>query len=419
MGAGRKAAMSSTDWLLQVAQHLGKADALSAFYEAQATEDSGDFAEAARLYKRAYRLWPALDSRMDDEIPTAVKEEALLAGLDLAGLAAPEMDTGPSPRFELADRQAWLEDLDEHGYVVIQSVADVEAVAKAKSLLWDFLENCRPDAHVRRDNPATWEKGCGWVPSVGNGLIGGHGIGQSRFSWHMRLLPGVKEAFAAVWGEEDLLVSFDGGNVFRPWKGKPEWKTDGGWWHIDQNCYLTGKEGRVSVQGMVTFTDATPETGGLCVVPHSHKDFRGVCERAYAQKLPADFVPVQSSDPALSSGTRLVCAKAGDLLLCDSRCVHCNTPGTIEDVDMSASIGCTTELLRAVGYVFMTPSALASVETIVQRKDAFVNNVTTSHWPHEICGYGPPPPTMLPQSWVDASDDVKALVVGTTRVKAY
>lgn len=38
-----------------------------------------------------------------------------------------------------------------------------------------------------------------------------------------------------VWEDQrDLIVSFDGGNAFRPWKIKPEWSTDGGWWHVDQ-----------------------------------------------------------------------------------------------------------------------------------------------------------------------------------------
>ena len=110
-----------------------------------------------------------------------------------------------------------------------------------------------------------------WLPNPSNGIIHGFGFGQSDFMWHLRQLPKVKDAvgrvgivgmstpfeaslplpiwaklvkhgrrcgvawhrivqesFAAIWGTEDLLVSFDGGNIFRPWRYNPEWLTTGG-----------------------------------------------------------------------------------------------------------------------------------------------------------------------------------------------
>ena len=47
--------------------------------------------------------------------------------------------------------------------------------------------------------------------------------------------------------------------------------------------------------------------------------------RAPVQKM-GDFVPVPLDDPVLAGGARLVCAQPGDLVLWDSRTVHCNTP---------------------------------------------------------------------------------------------
>ena len=43
-------------------------------------------------------------------------------------------------------------------------------------------------------------------------------------------MPGivVQESFAAIWGTEDLLVPFDGGNIFQPWRYNPEWLITGG-----------------------------------------------------------------------------------------------------------------------------------------------------------------------------------------------
>ena len=34
--------------------------------------------------------------------------------------------------------------------------------------------------------------------------------------WYLRTLPNIKKAFASIWGDDDLLVSFDGCGVFRP-----------------------------------------------------------------------------------------------------------------------------------------------------------------------------------------------------------
>ena len=54
-----------------------------------------------------------------------------------------------------------------------------------------------------------------------------------------------------------------------------------------------------------------------------------MCKRNESSKFPGDFVPIPVTDPLLVQDTNqpgLVCAKAGDLILWDSRCIHCNTP---------------------------------------------------------------------------------------------
>eukprot|EP00854_Cymbomonas_tetramitiformis_P026911 gene26911-33089_t len=53
--------------------------------------------------------------------------------------------------------------------------------------------------------------------------------------------------------------------------GEASWKTRGGWFHTDQNALLPGMQGRVCVQGLVTLTDVDSASGGLCVIPGSHK----------------------------------------------------------------------------------------------------------------------------------------------------
>jgi len=141
------------------------------------------------------------------------------------------------------------------------------------------------------------------------------------------MLPKVKAAFEAIWGSEELLVSFDGFNIFLPYLLNPEWLTKGGWYHVDQNAIGKGqKKGRHCVQGFVTLTEATEHTGGLVVIPGSHLQHTEMCERIEIAQAVGDYVPIPEGDPLLEQQPVLVCAQPGDLILWDSRTVHCNTP---------------------------------------------------------------------------------------------
>ena len=82
----------------------------------------------------------------------------------------------------------------------------------------------------------------------------------------------------------------------------------------------------------------------------------------------------------------------------DSRTVHCNTPAPSalalgeggprpEVTEAERNL-----LIRQVAYVCMTPKQWASDEVLAQRQQAFVQNTSTSHWPHRfiIAGHGLP-----------------------------
>jgi len=151
---------------------------------------------------------------------------------------------------------------------------------------------------------------------------------------------------------------------------------------VDQGRLKLGKH---AVQGLVSLYDASSRTGGLCVVPGSHRAHRDLV--SYAAMNDADYVavPEPNFNPAVR-GARLVSCNAGDLVLWDSRTVHCNTPSP--DPQPSANDGAPEqdhcELLRAVGYVCMTPRRWASQDTLRMRRRAFAAKVGSTHWPHEF-----------------------------------
>jgi len=136
------------------------------------------------------------------------------------------------------------------------------------------------------------------------------------------------------------------------------------------------------LQGLVTLKDATASTGGLVVIPQSHMHHSDLCERL---RHPVDFVPVPPGDPVLAAPKRLVTARAGDLVLWDSRTVHCNEPGPPSRVQAASG----DDVLRAVSYVCMTPVSKAPYAVISRRQEAFESNVSSTHWPHDFqpsCG---------------------------------
>ena len=140
---------------------------------------------------------------------------------------------------------------------------------------------------------------------------------------------------------------------------------------------------------MVTYYDADESTGGLCVVPGSHRYHDELCSRAPGAKSKIDFVSISTEDPYLREQTGvLIRAKAGDLILWDSRTIHCNTHAlnlheyqSKKDHD---KIDDNNDIIRLVSYVCMAPRSSCSAEVIESRKEAFITRTPTSHWPNII-----------------------------------
>jgi hypothetical protein len=82
---------------------------------------------------------------------------------------------------------------------------------------------------------------------------------------------------------------------------------------------------------------------------------------------------------------KLVQCQSGDLVLWDSRLVHCNSPSIVpEERDPNQPV----DLLRIVAYVSMSPTTFIRGQTVDQfrkkRKLYAQNNCTLSHWSTEL-----------------------------------
>jgi len=289
-----------------------------------------------------------------------------------------------APRFAAEDTAAWVSHLSNEGFVVIANVVDESQVKAAYELLWDFLEEADNSGVVQRHDVNTWcgngKDNTGWAGAADDGIIQGRGIGQSAALWYLRGLQRVKQVFADVWGTEHLVTSFDGAGVFRPYGEHRDWKiSKKNWYHLDQAHF---KRGLHCVQGLVTLKDATEETGGLVVVPRSHRFHNDICSHYKAGDLTSNFLSIDVNDRVLTEGDggpRMVAARAGDMILWDSRTVHCNTSPLRENSDLLNG----DDLVRAVCYICMTPAAWCSEETLRRRQQGYREGVTATHWPHE------------------------------------
>ncbi|CAF4692371.1 unnamed protein product, partial [Rotaria sp. Silwood1] len=216
-----------------------------------------------------------------------------------------------------------------------------------------------------------------------HGVISGHGIGQSDFLWSVRSNRQIKSVFARLWNTRELLVSFDGCGIFRDWRYNPTWKTNDGWEHVDQNPKK--KPDRCCVQGMVSLTDQNERTGGLIVYPRTHLRFTELCDITENSK---DFLKIPLNHPIMNQGKtlgKLVHCRAGDLIIWDSRTVHCNSPATApEERNKNEPV----DLLRIAVYVCMSPISLVRGQTLDEfrekRKQMVENNCTLTHWSTEL-----------------------------------
>ena len=278
------------------------------------------------------------------------------------------------PRFDAGSTESTAY-LHAEGFVVIANALTPNESATALDLTWDYLESL--GTGIDRTDVSTWSDDR-WPVAVHGGIIPSQGIGHSAAQWFIRSAPRIKESFAAVWGDEDLLVSFDGMALWRPPAVDPEWRTNrgGSWLHIDQ--HPVGRPGFHCVQGLISLLDSSPATGGNVLIPRSHLGFATIPDR-YPERLARihpsiDHFRFPADDPQLAATPPIMPhLEIGDLLLWDSRTIHCSSPALEPSTP-------TQGLSRAASLICMMPRAKSSPDVIEQRRQAVDNRTSTTNW---------------------------------------
>jgi len=286
--------------------------------------------------------------------------------------------------------------MEQHGIVVFKGAATAQELGHGEDLFWKWIEGL--GMGVRRDEPETYtNKVFQELGYLNTGVTCGASVGQSRFMWFCRQLPGVQRAQATLWNTSDLITSFDGCGIWRNpyFQSVDQCLTKGGWYHLDQNWFE--KPGFHMYQGLLNFFPATTAAGSTVVLPGSHRDFRENCSRGQ-KPLRGPFVRMIGRGDAEYCKSRAVQAllQPGDFLAWDSRTVHCSSgidpAAVVEEVMGNRK---SASLARLVAYIAMLPRrCLGQVPERVaaSRKSAVMAGTGSGHDPLQIRRGWPPAP---------------------------
>lgn len=264
----------------------------------------------------------------------------------------------------------WYADLQANGYAVVKNAIpkDRAAAYQQKAFAWLTSFGTKLDM----SNRETWIGANLPIQSKIN-TFNYYCVAHEKFIWDARMEPGVLEVFEALWGTDELLVSFDCLNITFPNRKdvprKPTWE------HIDQSPL---RKGLHCVQGIINLSKSGPEDGGLVVYPGSHRLVEEFFETETDKKTwdPMDtfLFPAERLAWFTAQGIspQKVCAEPGDLILWDSRTIHYGAEPTEE-----------SNTIRTAIYAAYTPAKLASKETLEIKAKIFNKFGGTTHWPHD------------------------------------
>ncbi|KAK7413275.1 hypothetical protein QQX98_007863 [Neonectria punicea] len=274
----------------------------------------------------------------------------------------------------------WRDDLLRDGYCIVKGAIPRERADKYGDEMFNYLETFAGGLGFKRDDASTVKEVN--LPVINEkGMSHGYGVSHESFVWDIRQEPGVVEAFQRVYDTEDLIVSFDAVNFAFP--NRTDLKPNNPWPHQDQD---PEKPGFRCLQGLVNVLPNGPDDGGLIVCKGAHRlseefheEFKNEADRIWAWTKEWYGFSEKGMEWLKNKGcewTKLN-AEPGDLLLWDSRTPHYN-------------LSPTGTRPRFCVYTCYMPTADATPEDLLRKKDAFEKLQTTTHWPNATHIGGPP-----------------------------
>lgn len=217
-------------------------------------------------------------------------------------------------------------------------------------------------------------------------------LSHAYFVKRVREHPNVAEVFRSIYGadeDEEIVFSFDRVNFQLSLVDKnSKYKTIDDWWHVDQRSTRRGFhciQGYVDILGSEDAEDAC-----LQVIDRSHLKFE-----AFAERFPpwrADWRKFDEDElkdiiPDWKDHVVNVKAKAGSLVLWDSRMIHQSKRNTAELSYPKNYLGHQQKYYpgsinrRLVIYTCGWPISKLSSQAMIKREYFKEKLLTSSHWP--------------------------------------
>jgi hypothetical protein len=146
--------------------------------------------------------------------------------------------------------------------------------------------------------------------------------------------------------------------------------------------------------------DCNQYTGGFSLIPGSHKFHEELLSIAGKSQ---NFITIPSDFHALRNKQIMPCFRAGDMVVWDSRTIHCSSPA------LEPPVTPVDKLLREIAYICMAPREWATPEVVENRVQAYERDMSLYHWPHLIT-HTIPDDLPVVKSIKDASAAVKKLI---------
>jgi hypothetical protein len=200
-----------------------------------------------------------------------------------------------APVFDETDLRCW----DENGYVVLRKAVPAAACRDAAAAIWDYLGM---DPEVRED----WYAG-GRCEGIFVPLVHHPAFEQNRRS------PRIRNAFAQLWGTDDLQVTIDRGGFNPP--ERPGWTFSAPGLHWDTSLVPPIPP---NIHGILYLTDTPAEQGAFRCVPGFHRRL----ESWLATLPPGDNPRAQD----LSGEEVRISGAAGDMVIWHAALPHAASP---------------------------------------------------------------------------------------------
>ena len=269
--------------------------------------------------------------------------------------------------------------IESDGYCVVKNVLSQSKLKKAKKGLWETFNYLSQnfDKPIKQNDEKSWRSIYNFYP-LHSMLLQHWKIGHSQFVWDIRQNKKVAKVFSKIWNvpSKDLLVSFDGLSFhLPPEKTNRGWYKKNEWFHTDQ---APNNKEFSCVQGMITLYDVNKGDATLRVLKGSNKYHKNFFESNNI-KSNSDWYKLNNEQIQYFHNKNCcenrVLAKAGDLILWDSRTIHQGIEPIKERLN---------ENFRSVVYVCMTPRSFSNEKQLEKKRKAFNDMRMTSHWPHKI-----------------------------------